>query len=235
MKGASRVTAYHEAGHAVADLLCGHSVYGIQAGPYYGSLLDRRGRVVRCAGLTESTAIPNPPHHVDAFLKMNPAGRPELIRRAFEIVMSTGAGPAAEARFGHKSWVACAYGDAMRGDGDFDYARQAMYALFRCPKRRDRAIWRTWEVSRRFVNHPKVWGAISSVAESLIAAGGRLDGSQIEDCLTAEGINIPPFRQRNLAASADRCFPWGSGKAFALTTSVIHDRRAEKWRFRAHR
>lgn len=193
----SRTTAYHEAGHVVASLLTGHLVHQVQIGPYRGTLINRHGQRVVCAGLMDGSLSVAMPAIIKATLASNPCAKANIIRRAVDNVFLSGAGPAAEARFSGRGWPRTVLAQIWASDGDYADAMASLEPLVTDPDKRSRLVLSIWEISRRFVARPTVWKAITALAEELRATG-KMDPGQIEACLLGQGLARVPYGQRVL-------------------------------------
>ncbi len=181
MTGPSRATAYHEAGHVVASLMTGHIVHQVQIGPYRGTLVNRHGQPVVCAGLMEGLPLAHP-SHVQSVLASLPAAKKDYKHRAVDNAFISGAGPAAEARFSRRGWQGIVLGLSWRSDGDFADAMTALEPFQSDEDRRSNLVDRIWESSRRFISRPAVWDAVSALAEELMVHG-KMDFDQIKEAL----------------------------------------------------
>lgn len=193
----SRTTAYHEAGHVVASLLTGHLVHQVQIGDYPGTLINRHGQPVVCAGLMDGSLGVAMPAIIKATLTSNPGAKANIIRRAVDNVFLSGAGPAAEARFSRRGWPGTVLAQVWATDGDYADAMASLEPLVTDPAKRSRMVLSIWEISRRFVARPTVWKAITALAEEL-HANGKLGYDQIEACLLRQGLARVPYGQRVL-------------------------------------
>lgn len=193
----SRTTAYHEAGHVVASVLCGHLVHQVQIGPHRGTLINRNGQSVACAGLMDGSLRVAMPAIIKATLASNPGAKANIIRRAVDNVFLSGAGPAAEARFSRRGWPRTVLAQVWASDGDYADAMASLEPLVADPGKRSRMVRGIWEISRRFVARPTVWKAITDLAEEL-RANGKMDSGQIEACLLGQGLARVPYGQRVL-------------------------------------
>ena len=193
----SRTTAYHEAGHVVASLLTGHLVHQVQVGTYRGTLINRHGLPVVCAGLTDGSLGVAMPAVIKATLASNPGAKASIIRRAIDNVFLSGAGPAAEARFSRRGWPRTVLAQVLASDGDYADAMASLEPLVTDPGKRSRIVLSVWEISRQFVARPTVWKAITALAEEL-RANGKMDYDQIEACLLGQGLARVTYGQRVL-------------------------------------
>lgn len=193
----SRTTAYHEAGHVVASLLTGHLVHQVQIGPYRGTLINRHGQPVVCAGLMDGSLRVALPAIIKATLASDPGAKANIVRRAVDTVFVSGAGPAAEARFLRRGWQGTGLVQVWASDGDYAAAMASLEPLVTVPDKRSRMVLSIWEISRRFVARPTVWKAITALSEEL-RANGKMDCDQIEVCLLAQGLSRVPYGQRML-------------------------------------
>lgn len=192
----SRTTAFHEAGHVVASVLCGHLVHQVQIGPYRGTLFNRHGQPVVCAGLTEGLPLADP-SSIQTTLASRPEAKAHLRHRAVDNVFISGAGPAAEARFSRRGWQATVVGQSRYPDGDFADAMTALEPFVAIPRHRSCLVYRIWECSRRFVARPLVWNAVTTLAEQL-RANGKMDCDQIEASVRRQGIERMRYGHRLL-------------------------------------
>ena len=193
----SQTTAFHEAGHVVASLLTGHLVHQVQIGPYRGTLINRHGQPVVCAGLMDGSLGEAMPAMIKATLATNPGAKAHIIRRAVDNVFLSGAGPAAEARFSGRGWQGTVLAQVWASDGDYADAMASLEPLVTDPDKRSRMVLSIWEISRRFVARPTVWKAITALAEDLWA-NGKMDYDQIEACWLGQGLARVPYGQRVL-------------------------------------
>lgn len=193
----SRTTAYHEAGHVVASWLTGHLVHQVQIGPYRGTLINRHGQPVVCAGLMDGSLRVAMPAIIKATLASDPRAKANIIRRAVDNVFVSGAGPAAEARFSRRGWQGTVLAQVWAPDGDYADAVASLEPLVTDPDKRSRMVLGIWEISRRFVARPTVWKAITALAEDL-RANGKMYCDQIEACLLVQGLSRVPYGQRML-------------------------------------
>jgi hypothetical protein len=194
----SRTTAYHEAGHVVASVSCGHLVHQVQIGSYRGLLTNRHGQQVACAGLMDGSLRVAMPAIIKATLASNPGAKANIIRRAVDNVFLSGAGPAAEARFSRRGWPRTVLAQVRASDGDYADAMASLEPLVTDPGKRSRMVLSIWEISRRFVARPTVWKAITALAKEL-RANGKMDSGQIEACLLKQELARVPYGHRVLA------------------------------------
>jgi hypothetical protein len=171
----SKVTAHHEAGHLVAVLLCGESVYKVQIGG--PGFVDRRGRIVRAHGLIESSMSAPDPEIVRAMLACSPGHEPIRRVKALNSAFVDGAGPAAEARFSRRDLLAVWLG--VEASGDHASSMRALEPFVSDPRDRSRLVSEIWEASAKIVCRGGAWRAVEAVATALLA--GVTDGDELEE------------------------------------------------------
>ncbi|NMF99553.1 hypothetical protein GPA27_19430 [Aromatoleum toluolicum] len=172
---ASRVVAIHEAGHCLAHWWNGQSIHRVIVRPssVREPVIDRRGREVRCQGLTEASSFISSP----AFIPLLPP-RPDLLEDVERDLLHAYAGPVAESRQNHGSLVVVLLTSA--GAGDSQHADELL-ALLPEDQRRG-ASARALARSRSLVG--RYWRALSAVAD-LLQEKGDVEGDEIMSLFAA--------------------------------------------------
>jgi hypothetical protein len=183
-------SAYHEAGHAVADVgLLGERCYDVHAFVRPTLTHDRRGRPITVMGLCQTSFGSQPAALTVQSLIQNPDNGPNAFARAVNRAFGAAAGPFAQADLlgdGHFFDALC-FPDG--GDGDRDHAHEALLPFFADDAERGDVLDHIWCSAGEIMRRPKVWAAVEAVAGQLIELGGRepLDGDVvhgiIERCL----------------------------------------------------
>jgi hypothetical protein len=173
-----RATAFHEAGHAAAALLCGEGIYNIHIGvPETGFRIeDSRGRVRNDIwGLAETTLSSEPPELIRAKLSAIPQMRGPIIANVFNNVFVDGAGPAAEAKHVHTS-VAAVLLSGTASD-DWEHSLESVEALGYTAHEARKMVGEVWSATGRLVTGKRAWSAVTALAEAALSgrAGDDLD------------------------------------------------------------
>jgi len=122
-------------------------------------------------GLAETTLNAQSPEIVRAILEGSPEQDAWLWARAVNVVFHCGAGPAAEARVAHVSFVAVCL--SRSAAGDFNHADLALQPFIANAADRQQLIWHLWEAGRRIIVARDVWPAVEAVAQEVLAGGLR--------------------------------------------------------------
>ena len=169
----NRITAVHEAGHAVAYCHFAHGFHYAHVAPDGERyIIDRRDRVVAAAGLTEPrTHFDEPalfPHGLPTI-----AGYPreKALERGLRVLICSLAGPYAEARHRRCSCLA-----VILGGGSEDWDEAKAIAAYIKPDDPTSVLDRAERIVRAFLRERDAWGQITALADNLLRHG-RIDGS----------------------------------------------------------
>lgn len=167
-------TAYHEAGHVVADVgLMGEFCYQVCAFSQPTLVHDRRDRAQTVLGLCETTFANQPATLTVQSLKHCPEMAPMAFARAVNRVICLAAGPFAEAEFlGEGDWFD-ETDFPIGGEGDLEQAHEALLPFFEDEIERWQALGKIWCRTPNVMRRPNVWAAVESVANALIELDGR--------------------------------------------------------------
>lgn len=193
-KAQQRRVVFHEAGHVVAALMCGESIYNVQLGRPEDDFLieDRRGRFVDALGLTETTMDNHGnPYMVRAKLQGMPAARGPLIAAVFNSVFLDGAGYAAEAKLAR--WSTAARAVAAFGSSDWDSAMDSVMALGIDEATSQKLVLEVWGETSKIIRGPRGWPAVEAVASAIFAGQpadeiGEIGLANLGEVLPAGGL-----------------------------------------------
>lgn len=183
----SRVVAIHEAGHCLAHWWNGQSIHRavVRHASVHEPVVDRRGREVRCQGLTEASSFISAPTLV--------IPHPDLGDDVERDLLHCYAGPVAEARHSRTALVVVLLTSA--GTGDSQQADELL-ALLPADERKavsTRALARAQQLVSRY------WHAISALAD-LLQEKGDVDGDEIVSLFSAVTGETPRWKGNTLTA-----------------------------------
>lgn len=172
-----RMTAFHEAGHAVAYWATGtipDAVHLLSLGA--DGIVDRRGRTMRCLGLTEAVRFSDRP----PLKSLSHEQRRYAVLDAQVEAMCCYAGPVAQARSTRLPLNAV----LLFGGGDEDVrnASKVLRWLTMNPKLFSKLERRAIDAARALLRQTEYWQGVTALAERLLETG-CLDSNELNRLL----------------------------------------------------
>ncbi|MBX3429728.1 MAG: hypothetical protein KF779_09115 [Hyphomonadaceae bacterium] len=184
-------SAYHEAGHAVADVgLFGARCFDVRAFAQPTLVHDRHNRPLTVLGLCQTSFGSQSAEMIARDLIQHPQKRASRFAQAVNRVFSIGAGPFAQVEL-----LGC--GDEfdeinfpMSGSTDMEDADDALRPFFENEQKRCSAAGSIWHSTREIMRQPNVWAAVEDVADELVKLDGRapLNGELVHSII---GRHLP--------------------------------------------